>query len=108
MLVKKVMSSPVVSVTASSTFLETAEKMKAHAVGALPVFEEERPVGLVTDREIVTRAVAVPVFVLGRQSLVKDVMSLHVLTCFEDQDVTEAAALMGERQVRRLLVTDRS
>lgn len=108
MLVMKVMSAPVVSITASTTILGAAEKMKAHAVGALPVFEGDRPVGIVTDRDIVTRALAAPGFVIGRQTLVKDVMSAHILTCFKDQDVTEAAALMGERQVRRLLVTDRS
>lgn len=108
MLVRKVMSSPIVSVTGSATILEAAEKMKAHAVGALPVFEQDRLIGILTDRDIVTRALAVPVFVPGRQTAVKDVMSPYVLTCFKDEEVTQAAALMGERQVRRLLVTDRS
>jgi CBS domain-containing protein len=102
------MSTPIVSVTASTTILEAAGNMKAHAVGILPVLENGTPVGCVTDRDIVTRALAAPHFVSGRQTLVGDILSTDVLTCFDDQDVTQAAALMGERQVRRLLVTDRS
>lgn len=108
MLVRKVMSTPIISVTASATILEAAGKMNAHAVGILPVFENGKPVGFVTDRDIVTRALAAAEFVSGRETLVGDILSTNVLTCFDDQDVTEAAALMGERQVRRLLVTDRS
>lgn len=100
------MSCPIVSVTASTTILEAAERMHAHGVGALLVLEHDRPIGLVTDRDIVTRALAVPEFAPGRERMVRDIMSPDVLTCFQDQDVTEAAALMGERQVRRLLVTD--
>ena len=108
MLVRKVMSTPIVSVTTSTKIVEAAEQMNAHAVGILPVFENGKPVGFVTDRDIVTRALAAPNFVPDGGTVVADIMSTDVLTCFDDQDVTEAAALMGERQVRRLLVIDRS
>lgn len=97
MLVRKVMSSPIISVTVSTTILEAAERMNAHAVGALPVIDNDRPVGFLTDRDIVTRALAVPGVFLGQRTVVGDIMSRQVLACFDDQDVTEAAALMGER-----------
>jgi IMP dehydrogenase len=95
MLVRKVMSSPVVSVTASATILEAAQRMHAHDVGAVPVFEDDRPIGLLTDRDIVMRALAAVKIIPSPETVVEDIMSPDILTCFEDQDVTEAAALMA-------------
>jgi CBS domain-containing protein len=108
MFVRKVMSSPVVSVTASATILEAAQRMRAHDIGALLVFDDNRPIGFLTDRDIIMRALAAAEIIPGLESVVKDIMSPDILACFEDQDVTAAAALMGDRQVRRLLVIDRS
>ena len=102
------MSSPVVSVTASATILEAAQRMRAHDIGALLVFDDNRPIGFLTDRDIIMRALAAAEIIPGLESVVKDIMSPDILACFEDQDVTAAAALMGDRQVRRLLVIDRS
>ncbi|MCF3974686.1 CBS domain-containing protein [Paracoccus sp. EGI L200073] len=102
------MSCPIVSVAAATTIAEAAARMQTHGVGTLPVFEDDRPIGIVTDRDIVTRALAAPASDLGPQTRIADIMSSDVLTCFADQDVTQAAALMGDRQVRRLVVIDRS
>ena len=107
MLVSKVMSSPVIAASAATTIRAAAEQMRAHGVGALPVFHDDKPIGIVTDRDIVTRALAAPDFDLGPDTSVTDIMSHDLITCFADQDVAEAAALMGERQVQRLLVIDR-
>lgn len=108
MLIRRVMSAPVIGVTPETTAREAAERMRAHGIGALPVCRKDWPVGIVTDRDIVIRALAAPTCDPGSQTRVEDIMSPDVITCFEDQDVTEAAAVMGERQVRRLLVVDRS
>ena len=108
MLVRNIMSSPVISVKAAETIRDAAIQMRMHGVGAVPVFENDRAIGILTDRDIVTRALASPGFALGPETAVGIVMSPGVVTCFQDQDVTEAVALMGERQVRRLLVFDRS
>ncbi|MCC5962655.1 MAG: CBS domain-containing protein [Rhodobacteraceae bacterium] len=108
MLVSKVMSSPVISAENTTTVRAAAQQMRAHRVGALPVFHDNRTVGIVTDRDIVIRVIAAPGFMRGLETGVGEIMSPGVLTCFEDQHVTEAAALMGERQVRRLLVLDRA
>ena len=102
------MSSPVISATETTTIRDAAERMRTHAVGALPVFQEDTPTGIVTDRDIVTQALAARGFALGPDTSVRDIMTRNVITCFADQDVAEAAMLMGEEQIRRLLVIDRS
>ena len=107
MRVSKVMSSPVIGATTTTTIREAAERMRAQNVGTLPVFRDDRPIGIVTDRDIVLRALAAPGVMLGPDTAVADIMSRDVITCFADGDVAGAAALMGERRVRRLLVMSR-
>jgi CBS domain-containing protein len=88
-----------------STLQEAAEKMKDLDVGPLPVCEGDRLVGMITDRDITVRGVAE-----GQDPWtdhVRDVMTKEVIFCFEDQDVAEAARLMKDKQVRRLVVLDR-
>ena len=80
--------------------------MKSLDVGPLPVCDNDRLVGIVTDRDITVRATAegdAPTDVR-----VRDIMTPEVIYCFEDDDVTKAAELMGEKQVRRLPVLDKS
>ncbi|WP_217639336.1 CBS domain-containing protein [Salinihabitans flavidus] len=102
------MSSPVISATPETTIREAAERMRENDVGALPVLQLGRPIGIVTDRDIVIRALAAPGFALGPDTSIGDILTRNVITCFVDQDASEAAALMGEERVRRLLVIDRS
>ncbi len=87
----------------NSTLQEAARMMRDLDVGPLPVCsEKDRLVGMITDRDIVVRAIAE-----GRDPKtvrVKDVMSPDILYCFEDQSIGEAAELMKERQIRRLVV----
>jgi CBS domain-containing protein len=73
--------------------------------GPLPVCDNDRLAGLITDRDIAVRAVAEGCD--PRTTTVKDVMTPDVVYCFEDQDVQEAAQLMREHQVRRLVVLNR-
>lgn len=107
MQVRKVMSSPVITATTDTTIREAAMRMRTHGVGSLPVLRDGRPIGLVTDRDIVTRALGATGFFRGPDTAITDIMSRHVITCLLDDDVAEAAALMGERQVRRLVVLSR-
>jgi CBS domain-containing protein len=79
--------------------------MKELEVGVLPVRENDRIVGMITDRDITVRATAdgaAPAAVC-----VGDVMTPDVIYCFEDQEAEEAARLMKENQVRRLAVLNR-
>jgi CBS domain-containing protein len=102
MQVKEIMTSGVECIGPEATLHDAAAKMKALDVGMLPVCANDRLIGMVSDRDITVRATAESVPpALGR---VEDVMTRHVIYCFADQDVTEAAQLMKAEQIRRLPV----
>ena len=73
-------------------------------VGVLPVSDGDRLVGMVTDRDIAIRAVAVG---KGPDSTVGDVMTADVNYCFDDDDIEDVCENMADQQVRRLPVVDR-
>ncbi len=105
MQVKDVMTSEVEVISPDATLQEAAEKMQAFDVGPVPVCDGDRVVGMITDRDITVRATAV-----GQSpftGLVRDAMTPNPVFCYEDQDVTEAARLMEEHQIRRLIVLNR-
>jgi CBS domain-containing protein len=80
--------------------------MRQLDVGALPVCERDRLVGIVTDRDIVIRGVASGL--TPDTSTIREVMTVGVEYCFGDQGLSEAVQLMEEQQIRRLLVLDRN
>ncbi len=85
--------------------ISAAAKMMAECdCGALPVAENERLAGMITDRDIAVRAVARG---KGPDTPVREVMSEGICYCFEDQDISEVAANMADIQVRRLPVLNR-
>lgn len=105
MQVHEIMTRDVTFVDPNSTVRDAAKRMRADNIGAIPVGENDRLIGIVTDRDITMRAVAedrAP----GNTS-VREVMSEHVFYCFEDDDVDRAAQVMAEHQVRRLPVLNR-
>jgi CBS domain-containing protein len=106
MNVREVMTEGAECVRPSTSLYEAAQKMREFDIGPLPVCgSKDRLVGIVTDRDITVRGVAE-----GRDprtTTVQDVMTRDVVYCFEDQDVHEAARLMQDRQVRRLVVLNR-
>jgi CBS domain-containing protein len=102
MQVRDVMTKGAECIRPSNSLQEAAQKMKNLDVGPLPVCDNDRLVGLITDRDIVVRAVAEGCD--PRNTTVQNVMTPDVLYCFEDQDVPEAARLMRAQQVRRLVV----
>ncbi len=86
------------------TIREAATLMADIDAGILPVGENDRLIGMISDRDICIRAVAEG---LSPDTPVRDVMSEEVLYCFEDQDVDEVADNMSEVKVRRLPVLSR-
>jgi CBS domain-containing protein len=106
MQIKEVMTRGVEVIRPEDTLQEAARKMKSIDVGPLPVCDGERLVGMITDRDIIVRATAE-----GRDpktTPVKEAMTPGIVYVFEDQDLEEAATLMKERQLRRLVVLDRN
>src|SRR5436305_13879593 len=93
-------------VSPGDTLEQAARKMEELDVGPLPVCEGKRVVGMITDRDITVRATAAGCD--PKTTLVSDTMSQDIICCYEDQDVQEAAKLMQEKQIRRLLVMNRA
>ena len=84
---------------------DVARIMAEIDAGVMPVGENDRLVGMITDRDIAIRAVAEG---KGPDTPVRDVMSTEqVLYCFEDEDLAQVAKNMGDQQVRRLPVVNR-
>jgi CBS domain-containing protein len=83
---------------------EAARMMAEVDAGVLPVGENDRLVGMITDRDITVRAIAKG---KGPDTLVRDVMSPGVCYCFEDNEIDEVVANMADVKVRRLPVLSR-
>jgi CBS domain-containing protein len=104
MKVKDVMTTDVVIARPDQSIAEAARMMAQCDSGALPVGEDDRLVGMITDRDIAIRAIAKD---RGPDTPIREAMSKEVLYCFQDEDVEHVADNMGEQQVRRLPVLDR-
>jgi CBS domain-containing protein len=83
---------------------DAARLMAEIDAGSLPVGENDRLVGMITDRDIAVRAVAEG---KSPDTKVGDVMSHEVLYCFEDQDVEDVSQNMGDVKVRRMPLLNR-
>src|SRR5215207_5359215 len=104
MKVREAMTGNVRLTNPDRSIREAAQMMIDQDIGALPVGEDDRLVGMITDRDIAVRAVAQG---LGPDTKIRDVMSEDVLYCFEDEDLDDAAQNMGDIKVRRLPVLNR-
>jgi CBS domain-containing protein len=100
--VKEIMSSPVVTVGSEAVINEAAGIMKSSNVGMLPVIEANEIIGLITDRDIVLRIIAEKLD--PEDTPVNKAMTTKIMCCFEGMDVEEAAAMMQDKKVHRLLV----
>jgi CBS domain-containing protein len=101
-----IMSTDVRTVQPQDSLRRAAQCMQELDVGALPVCDGERLLGMVTDRDIAVRAIADGLN--PDEACVSDIMTPDVAFCTADQDAEEAKRLMGARQVRRLPVIDDS
>jgi CBS domain-containing protein len=106
MRLRDIMTRNVEDIAPQTTLKEAAQKMKSLDVGALPVCQNDQIIGMLTDRDITVRAVAD-----GRDpktTRASDAMTAQIIWCYEDDDVGEAARLMEEKRIRRLVVCDRN
>ena len=106
MQVKEIMTCNVETINSDASLIEAAQKMRSLEVGALPVWENDELIGMITDRDIAIRAVAEEKNLSGTS--VKEIMTSDVCCCFEDDDIQEAARLMEENSIHRLLVVNSS
>lgn len=105
MRVRDVMIPSPASCTPTTSLVQVAKMMVDHRCGEIPVCEGSRVVGVITDRDITCRAVA-----LGRDpeaTTARDIMTHMVVTVLPDETVNSAITLMRDEQVTRLPVIDR-
>jgi len=105
MQVNELMTRDAECIRPDATLQQAAKRMKTLDVGSLPVCDNDRLVGVLTDRDIIIRSVSEghdP-----RTDCVRDAMTPEIVYCFEDNDVKEAADLMRQKQIRRLPVLNR-
>ena len=105
MQIQDVMTADVSYVTPDTPILEIARKMRDADIGSTPVIEDERLIGMVTDRDIVVRAIADGGDI--RVKTARDAMSPGIFYCFADETVETVLDNMGDRQIRRLPVVNR-
>jgi CBS domain-containing protein len=104
MKVRELMTEEVATVTLATPLNEIASKMKDEDTGAIPVLEDDKLAGIVTDRDIVIRCIAE-----GKdpnELTAEDILSRELETIEPDADVQEAARIMARRQIRRLPVVE--
>ncbi len=104
MKVREAMTQDVRLVQPMQTIRDAAKLMAELDIGALPVQESDKLVGMITDRDIAVRAVAAG---RGPDTLIREVMSSEVKYCFDDQTIDEVTRNMADLRVRRLPVLNR-
>lgn len=98
--IKDVMTPDVVTLSPTSKATQAAEAMKSLNVGAIPICDGKRLLGMVTDRDLVVRVMAE--HRNPETEMIRSIMTTDVDYCYEDQTVEEAAQVMQDRQVRRM------
>jgi CBS domain-containing protein len=104
MRVSEVMTRDVRLISPDRSIEEAAAIMAEADIGALPVGEDDRLIGMITDRDIAIRGIAKG---CDRSTTIGEVMSPDIKYCFEDEDIGHVAKNMGNIQVRRLPVMNR-
>ncbi|MBC7878852.1 MAG: CBS domain-containing protein [Anaerolineales bacterium] len=106
MKLKEIMTPNVEVIHPDDSLQIAARKMRDNDIGILPVCDGDRLIGIISDRDLAIRGLAEgkdATTMIGR-----DLMTSPVMCCDEDQDVTEAAQIMQENQIRRLIVLNSS
>ena len=104
MKVKDVMHKGVDWVSPNTPITELAKLMRAHDIGCIPVGEDDKLIGMVTDRDIAIRG-----FANGKdisKLTARDVMTKPVIWCWDSDNAMNAARLMENKKIRRLPVID--
>ncbi|EPR13308.1 CBS domain-containing protein [Ruminiclostridium papyrosolvens] len=104
MKVKDIMTTNVTYVEPNASILDTAKLMQQHNVGSIPVCDKGSVVGMVTDRDIVVRNIAI-----GKnpqQTPVSDIMTTGITSVSPDMEMSQVTKMMADSQIRRVPVVD--
>jgi CBS domain-containing protein len=107
MKVKEIMHKGVDWVSPETPVTEIAKLMQAHDIGCIPIGEDDRLIGMVTDRDIICKGLASKDFDAAR-TIARDVMTEGIHCCREDDDLAKAVHHMEALKIRRLAVINKS
>lgn len=105
MKISEVMSRDPYVCAPRSVLIDVAGRMRDAGISAVPVCDGKRVRGLITERDLAVRAVAQGLDPI--MSVAEQIMCVEVPACYEDQEVSEASALMEKKHIRRVVVLDR-
>jgi len=106
MKVKDIMTRDIEKIDFNSPLSQAAEKMRSSDIGVLPVEKDGKIIGIITDRDIIIRGLAMHLD--PETTTVSNVMTSEVATCYDNDDLEDAISIMEEKQIRRLVVFSRS
>lgn len=102
--IHEIMSRDIVHIAPAATIEDAARLMRKYDIGALPICEGKRLVGMVTDRDLAVRAIAMR---HAPHDAVAQICTAQVEWCFEDEDIDAVQRRMAEAQIRRVPVLNR-
>jgi len=104
MILNDIMSKEIASLNSDDSIESAAQLMKQYNVGSIPICSQNKVIGIVTDRDIALRSVAVGQN--SKQQSVSDIMTSNPVTGSPNMDVHDAAKIMSDKQIRRLPVVE--
>ena len=105
MLAKQIMSGNIKMIPSNTSVQAAAELMRQMDIGVLPVSENGRLIGMLSDRDIAVRAVAEGSD--PKATTAREVMSRDVVSCYDDQDARDVARVMEQNKIRRVVIVSR-
>ncbi|HIQ30213.1 MAG TPA: CBS domain-containing protein [Candidatus Caldiarchaeum subterraneum] len=103
--VREIAKKPVITVDSGRTAEEAAKLMVENNIGGIIVMENEKPVGIVTERDFLKKIIAKDL--KPSEIKIKDIMSSPLITIDVDTSIAEAADLMTRKKIRRLAITEK-
>jgi CBS domain-containing protein len=105
MKVSEAMNREVVTISPNANLVKAAALMRARNVGVLPVIEDDKVVGVLTDRDIVIRSIYEDLSPVSTR--VSEAMTESSVWCYEEDVLADAAKILADHHIHRLLVFDR-
>ncbi len=102
MLIKEIMTTGIETIDSDMNVCDAAKKMRSLGIGSLPVQQGNQIVGIISKKDIVNRCVADECDPQAMQ--ISEIMTREIATCWEDETIEEAAAILQQNQLHRLLV----
>ena len=103
--INEIMTREVITISPHDTLQTAAKKMRDYDIGFLPVYDGDKLVGVLSDRDIVIRALAEGMDPKMRLNMA--LVTSPAVFCFDDQTIDDATDLMNDNQIRRLVILDR-